>query len=108
MSFMICRCPGGQCTLGDALGRPHHPLQSPVVAGGAVTVPGSDPGRQDALNCTSVNVYEGLMGQAKCLQPPDVEDVLLDLLYHTVCVGGPFQIVSDVYDEELGAFHSPL
>ena len=27
------------------------------------------------------------------------------LLHHTVCVGGPFQFVSDVYAEELEAFH---
>jgi hypothetical protein len=29
----------------------------------------------------------------------------LRLLNHTVCVGGPFQFVSDVYTEELEAFH---
>ena len=28
------------------------------------------------------------------------------LLHHTVCVGGPFQIISDVYTEELEAFHT--
>ena len=33
---------GRQCAPGDALGRPHHPLESPVVVGGAVVVPGSD------------------------------------------------------------------
>ena len=27
---------------GDALGRPHHPLESPVVAGSAVAIPGGD------------------------------------------------------------------
>ena len=27
------------------------------------------------------------------------------LLHHTVCVGGPFQVVSDIYTEELEAFH---
>ena len=31
--------------------------------------------------------------------------MLLRLLHHTVCVGGPFQFVSDVYAEELEAFH---
>jgi hypothetical protein len=30
---------------------------------------------------------------------------LLDLLHHTVCVGGRFQILSYVYTEELEAFH---
>jgi hypothetical protein len=29
----------------------------------------------------------------------------LSLLYYTVCVGGPFQFISDVYAEELEAFH---
>ena len=31
--------------------------------------------------------------------------LLLRLLHHTVCVGRSFQIVSDVYAEELEAFH---
>ena len=44
----------------DALGRPHHPLESFVVMGGAVALPGSDTARQDALNCASVKVCEGL------------------------------------------------
>jgi hypothetical protein len=48
---------------------------------------------------------EGLRGQAKFPQHPEIEEVLLHLLHHTVCVGGPFQIVSDVYAEELAAFH---
>ena len=76
-----------QFALGDALGRPHHLLESPAVAGGAVAVPGVDTARQDALNCASVKVCEGLRGQAECLQPPEVEEVLLCLLHHTVCVG---------------------
>ena len=36
---------GRQCAPGDALGRPHHPLESPAVAGGAVAVPGGDTAR---------------------------------------------------------------
>ena len=47
---------GRQCAPGDALGRLHHPLESPVVAGGAVSGPGGDTARQDALNCASVKV----------------------------------------------------
>ena len=36
-------CPGGQVVCpGDVLGRPHHPLESPAVAGGAVAIPGGD------------------------------------------------------------------
>ena len=61
--------------------------------------------RQNALNCTSVKVSEGLRCQAKFLQPPEVEEALLRLLHHTVCVGGLFQIVSDVYAEDLEAFY---
>ena len=36
---------------GDALCRPHHPLESLAVVGGAVAVPGT--ARQDALDCAS-------------------------------------------------------
>ena len=70
--------------------------------GGAVAVPGGDTARQDALNGASVKVCEG---QAKFVQPPEFEEALLRLLHNTVCVGGPFQIVSDVYAEEPAAFH---
>ena len=76
-----------------------------TVVGGAVAVTGGDTARQDALNCASVEVCEGLRDQSKLLQPPEVEEALLRLLHYTVCVGGPFQIVSDVYAEELEAFH---
>ena len=31
--------------------------------------------------------------------------MLLRLIHHTVCVGGPFQFVCDVYAEELKTFH---
>ena len=93
----------GSLPLVDALCRPHHPLESLAVVGGAVAVPGGDAARQDALNCASVKVCEGFRCQAKFLQPPEVEKALL-YLHHTVCVGGPFQFVSDVYAEELEAF----
>ena len=96
---------GRQCAPSDALGRPHNPLESPAFAGGAVAAPDGDTARQDALNCASVKVSEALRGQAKFLQPPEFEEALLCHLHHTVCVGGPFQIVSDVYAEELEAFH---
>uniref|UniRef100_A0A4W5JPB6 Atlastin GTPase 1 n=1 Tax=Hucho hucho TaxID=62062 RepID=A0A4W5JPB6_9TELE len=39
------------------------------------------------------------------LQPPEVEEALLRLLHHAVCVGGPLQFVRDVYAEELKTFH---
>ena len=38
-------------------------------------------------------------------EPPEVEEALLRFLHHTLCVGGPFQFVSDVYVEELEAFY---
>ena len=47
---------GRQC---DLLGRPHHPLESLAVLGGAVAVPGGDRARQDAFKCASVKVYRG-------------------------------------------------
>ena len=94
---------GRQCAPRDALERPHHPLECSAVAGGAV--PGGDSARQDAFNGASVNVCEGIRVQAEFLQPPEVEEALLRLLHNTVCVGGPFQTVSDVYAEELEAFH---
>ena len=78
---------GKQCAPGDALGRLQHPLDSSVVVGGAVAVTGSDTAQQDALNCLSLNVFEGLRGQAEFLQPPEVEEVLLRFLHHTTCVG---------------------
>jgi hypothetical protein len=48
---------GRYFTPGDALCRPHHPLERLAVEGGAVTVPGSDTARQDALDCASVISY---------------------------------------------------
>ena len=39
------------------------------------------------------------------LQPLEVEEVLLRIFHHAVCVGGPFQFVRDVYSEELKTFH---
>ena len=52
---------------GDALGRLHHSLESPAVAGCAVPVQGRDTAQQDALNCASLKVCEGLSGQANFL-----------------------------------------
>jgi hypothetical protein len=54
---------GSQCAPGDGLGRPHHPLESPAVAGCAVALPCGDTSRQDALNCSFIEVCEGLRGQ---------------------------------------------
>ena len=59
-----------------------HPLESPAVAGGAFAVPGGDTARQDALNCASVKVCEGLRGQAKFLQPPEA---VVPLSPHCLC-----------------------
>ena len=49
---------GRQFAPGDALCRPHYPLESLAVVGGAVAVPGSDTALQDALDCASVKVCE--------------------------------------------------
>ena len=38
----VCVLEGRQCAPGDAFGRPHRPLESLAVAGGAVAVPGQD------------------------------------------------------------------
>ena len=56
-----------QCASGDALSRPHHLLENPVVAGGAVAVRDGDTARQDVLKCASVKVCEGLRDQATFL-----------------------------------------
>ena len=77
---------GRQCVPCDPLGRPYHPLERPPVVGGAVAIPGGDAAWQDALNCASLKVCEGLRGQDKFLQPPEVEEALLCLLHHAVCV----------------------
>ena len=75
-------------------------MESPAVADGAVTLPGGDTARQDALNGASVKVCDALMGQGECIQSPVVEEALLSLLHHTVCGGGPFQMVNDVYSKD--------
>ena len=77
---------GRQCAPCDALGRPHHPLESAAVAGSAVAVPGGDKAQKDVLNGASVKVCEDFRCQAKLLQPPEVEEALLHLLHHTVWV----------------------
>jgi hypothetical protein len=41
---------------GNALGRPHHPLESFAVVGGADAISGGDTARQDALECAFVKV----------------------------------------------------
>ena len=55
----VCVLEGRSFAPGDALGRPHHPLESPAVEGDAAAVPGGDTARQDALNFTSVKVCGG-------------------------------------------------
>jgi hypothetical protein len=47
---------GGLFAPGDALCRHHYPLESLMVMGSAVAVPGGDTARQDALGCASVEV----------------------------------------------------
>ena len=38
----------------DLLGRPHHPLESPAVAGSAVAIPECDTARQNAVDGRSL------------------------------------------------------
>jgi hypothetical protein len=82
-----------------------NPLESAVVVDDTVSVPGGDTAQQDALIGVSVKVCEGLSGRVAFLQPPEVDEGLLCFLHYIVCVGGPFQIVSDVYTEELEDYH---
>jgi hypothetical protein len=65
-----------------SLGRSHYPLENPVIVDGAFAIPGGDTARQDALSGASVKVCEGLRGQDKCLQPPEIDEPLLRLLHH--------------------------
>ena len=51
---------GRQFAPGDALG-------SPAVLGGAVAIPSGDTARQNALNCASVKVCEGLRSKPNFL-----------------------------------------
>ena len=59
----------------------------------------------DALNSASVKVCEGFRCQDKFIQSSEAEEGPLRHLQHTVCVGGPFQFVSDVYTEKRKTFH---
>jgi hypothetical protein len=99
------------CRSGDVLCRPHLPLEKLVVVGGAFAVPGGVTAQQDALDCASVKVCEGLWVQATFLQPPEVEEVLLCLCCCTffttlsVWVDHLRLEMCDVYTEELEAFH---
>ena len=54
---------------------------SPAFVDGAIAIPGGDTARHDALNGASVEVR----GRAEFLQPPEIKEVLLLLLHHTVC-----------------------
>ena len=64
----------------------HYPLESLLFECGAIALPGSETARQDALNGASIEVHEGLKGQAKFLQPPEVEEALLPLFFTTLSV----------------------
>ena len=59
---------GRQLCPSDVLGRPHYPLKSLAVGGRAVTTPGSDATRQDALDGAVVKPFEDLKTHAKSFQ----------------------------------------
>jgi hypothetical protein len=56
---------GMQCASGDALGGLHHPVESPVLAGGAIALPRSNIAQQNNLGGATVEVCEVLRNQAK-------------------------------------------
>jgi hypothetical protein len=52
----VCVLEGKLLAHGDALVRPHPPLESHAGVGSAVAISDGDTARQDALNCASVKV----------------------------------------------------
>ena len=58
---------GRQCAPSDALGKSHHPLESPAVVDGAIAVPGGDRAQHDAPNGASIEICEGFRGLFSCL-----------------------------------------
>jgi hypothetical protein len=72
-----------------------------VVAGGTGAVPGGDTARQDALNCESVKVLGAKTNLFSLLRLKRC----CCTFFTIVSVGGPFQIVIDVYAEKPEVFH---
>ncbi len=86
-------------------GSSHDPLQSFVVASGAVSKPGGDVTRQDALHSAGVEGSEDTGARSKLPQPSQKEEALMCLLQHCICVSGSCEILGDVNTEELKAVY---
>ncbi len=96
---------GGKLTSKNVAGSSHDPLQSPAVASGAVSKPGSDTAGQDALHSAGVEGSEDSGARSKLPQPPQEEETLMCLLQHCICVSRPCEILGDVNAEELKAVY---
>ncbi len=96
---------GGKLTSNNVAGSSHDPLQSFVVARGAVSKPGGDTAGQDALHSAGVEGSEDAGARSKLPQPSQEEEALMCLLQHCICVSRPCEILSDVNAEELKAVY---
>ncbi len=76
-----------------------------MVASSAVSKPGGDASGQDALNSSGVEGSEDTGALSKLPQPFQVEEALMCLLQHCICVSGPCKILGDVNAEELKAVY---
>ncbi len=96
---------GGKLTSNNVAGSSHDPLQSPVVASGAVSKPGGDAAGQDALQRADADVEgsEDSGARSKLPQQSQEEETLMCLLQHCICVSRPCEILCDVNAEELKA-----
>ncbi len=95
----------GKLTSNNVAGSSHDPLQSFAVASGAVSKPGDDAARQDALHSAGVEGSEDARARSKLPQPSQEEEMLMCLLQHCVCVSRPCEILGDVNTEELKAVY---
>ncbi len=96
---------GGKLTSNNVAGSSHDPLQSFVVASGAVSKPGSDVVGQDALHSADVEGSEDSGARSKLPQPSQEEEALVCLLQDCICVSRPCEILGDVNAEELKAVY---
>ncbi len=85
---------GGKLTSNNVAGSSHDPLQSFVVASGAVSKPGGDAAGQDALHSAGVEGSEDSGARSKLPQPSQEEETLA---YHR-CVVSKF-------DYDIGAVY---
>ncbi len=74
----------------------HDPLQSFVIAAGAVSIPGGDTAGQDALHSAGVEWAEDVGTHSKFPQAHKENEALLCLLQLRICVSRPCEVLSDV------------